>query len=51
MKKIIALCSLFVYMVVSQFVAKAWLTTDRELHWSESYCTDKKLDTYESKRW
>jgi len=49
-KKLICLGTAFIYILVSQFIAKAWLTTDRDLTTSESYCTNKKLDTYESKR-
>ncbi len=40
---------IFVYVFFSQFVIKAWATTDESVIWSDDFCVIKKLDTYDGK--
>lgn len=47
--QLVALLSIFVYIVFSQFFIKAWVSTDFSVYSQADFCMTKKMDTYESK--
>jgi len=36
-------------LLLSQFIVKAWVSTDFSLYSQEDFCMTKKLDTFEAK--